>query len=81
MSDLDSPIYFEQVIHKTYIDVNERGTEAAASTVIDMRAGAAPPADKPFEMNVNRPFLFMIRDTQTGATLFLGAIENPQRTD
>lgn len=81
MSDLDSPIYFEQVIHKTYIDVNERGTEAAASTVIDMRAGSAPPIDKPFEMNVNRPFLFMIRDTQTGATLFLGAIENPQRTD
>lgn len=81
MSDLDSPIYFEQVIHKTYIDVNERGTEAAASTVIDMLAGAAPPADKPFEMNVNRPFLFMIRDTQSGVVLFLGAIENPQRTD
>lgn len=81
MSDLDSPIYFEQVIHKTYIDVNERGTEAAASTVIDMRAGSAPPVDMPFEMNVNRPFLFMIRDAQSGVTLFLGTIENPQRTD
>ncbi|MEK4004901.1 serpin family protein [Paenibacillus sp. FSL H3-0333] len=81
MSDLDSPIYFEQVIHKTYIDVNERGTEAAASTVIAMRAGSAPPVDPPFEMNVNRPFLFMIRDTQSGVVLFLGAIENPQRTD
>lgn len=32
-------------------------------------------------MNVNRPFLFMIRDTQSGVVLFLGAIENPQRTD
>lgn len=32
-------------------------------------------------MNVNRPFLFMIRDTQSGAVLFLGAIENPQCTD
>lgn len=78
MADLDSPIYVEQVIHKTYIDVNERGTEAAASTVVGLRAGSAPPVDAPFEMNVNRPFLFMIRDRQTGVVLFLGAIENPQ---
>ncbi|MEK3901456.1 serpin family protein [Paenibacillus sp. FSL R7-0179] len=81
MADLDDPIYFAQVIHRTYIDVNEQGTEAAASTLIQMDAGAAPPADKPFEMNVNRPFLYAIRDTQTGVVLFLGAIENPQRTD
>lgn len=81
MADLDRPVYFSQVIHKTFIDVNERGTEASASTVIDMRAGSAPPADTPFEMTVNRPFLFMIRDTQTGAVLFLGAIENPLGTE
>lgn len=81
MVDLDGPVYFDKVIHKTFIAVNERGTEAAASTVIDVRAGSAPPADQPFEMNVNRPFLFLIRDTQTGVMLFLGAIENPQRTD
>ncbi|QUL53746.1 serpin family protein [Paenibacillus tritici] len=81
MADIDSPIYFEQVIHKTYIDVNERGTEAAASTVIDMRAGSAPPMDKPFEMTVNRPFLFLIRDVQTKVVLFLGAVENPLETD
>lgn len=43
MADLDSPIFVEQVIHKTYIDVNERGTEAAASTVIGMLTGAAAP--------------------------------------
>lgn len=77
LADLDVPIYFSKVIHKTYIDVNEKGTEAAASTVIAMRAGSAPPADAPFEMTVNRPFLFMIRDVQTGVVLFLGAIENP----
>lgn len=81
MADMDSPVYFGQVIHKTYIDVNEKGTEAAASTVIDMRAGAAPPADIPFDMTVNRPFLFLIRDTQTGTVLFLGAIENPLGTE
>lgn len=80
LADLDVPIYFSKVIHKTYIDVNEKGTEAAASTVITMRAGSAPPADAPFEMTVNRPFLFMIRDVQTGVILFLGAIENPLMT-
>ncbi|WNS43639.1 serpin family protein [Paenibacillus sp. MMS20-IR301] len=80
LADLDSPIYFSKVIHKTYIDVNERGTEAAASTVIEMRAGSAPPAEAPFEMTVNRPFLFMIRDVQTRLVLFLGVIENPVST-
>jgi serpin B len=81
LADLDRPVYFDKVIHKTYIDVNERGTEAAASTVIQMRAGSAAPADTPFEMTVNRPFLFMIKDVQTQVVLFLGAIENPLDTD
>ncbi|AIQ60410.1 serpin family protein [Paenibacillus borealis] len=81
LADLGLPVYFSKVIHKTYIDVNERGTEAAASTVIEMLAGSAPPADTPFEMTVNRPFLFMIRDVQTRVVLFLGAIENPLNTD
>ncbi|WP_238653403.1 serpin family protein [Paenibacillus piscarius] len=81
MVDLDRPVYFDKVIHKTFIAVNERGTEAAAATVIDMRAGSAPPPDQPFEMTVNRPFLFLIRDAQTGVMLFLGAIENPLGTE
>lgn len=81
MADLDRPVYFDKVIHKTFIAVNEQGTEAAASTVIDMRAGSAPPPDQPFEMTVNRPFLFLIRDAQTGVMLFLGAIENPLGTE
>lgn len=81
LADLDRPVYFDKVIHKTYIDVNERGTEAAASTVIQMRAGSAAPAGTPFEMTVNRPFLFMIKDVQTQVVLFLGAIENPLDTD
>ncbi|WP_340025314.1 serpin family protein [Paenibacillus sp. FSL K6-1096] len=81
MVDLDQPVYFDKVLHKTFISVNEQGTEAAASTVIDVRAGSAPPADQPFEMTVNRPFLFLIRDAQTGVVLFLGAIENPLGTE
>lgn len=80
LADLNRPIYFSKVIHKTYIDVNERGTEAAASTVIQM-VGSAAPVDTPFEMTVNRPFLFIIKDVQTQVVLFLGAIENPLDTD
>lgn len=81
LADLDSPVYFDKVVHKTYIDINERGTEAAASTVIEMLAGAAAPAGTPFEMTVDRPFLYMIKDVQTQVILFLGAIENPLLTD
>ncbi|MNR55069.1 Serpin (serine protease inhibitor) [compost metagenome] len=56
--------------------MNESGTEAAASTLVGMDAGA-PPAEAPFEMTVNRPFIFIIEDIQTGVWLFMGAIENP----
>ena len=81
LADLDCPVYFSKVVHKTYIDVNEQGTEAAASTVIELRAGSATPVDTPFEMAVDRPFLFMIKDIQTQVVLFLGAIENPLLTE
>ncbi|MNC50816.1 Serpin (serine protease inhibitor) [compost metagenome] len=61
--------------------MNESGTEAAASTLVGMDAGAAPPAEAPFEMTVNRPFIFIIEDIQTGVWLFMGAIENPLITE
>lgn len=71
------PIYVEQIVHKTFIEVNERGTEAAASTLIGFRAGSAPSPVEPFQMNVNRPFYYVIEDNQTGVWLFLGIVENP----
>jgi serpin B len=60
------------VIHKTYVDVNERGTEAAAVT-IPMMCGAGPPK-LIVDFTVDRPFLFLIRDLPAAVTLFMGRV-------
>jgi len=67
------PLYIQKVKHKTYLEVDEEGTTAAAVTAIEMRAGSAMPAP-PFNFIVNRPFLIAIRDSQTGSILFIGSI-------
>ncbi len=69
--------YISKVLQKTYIDVNEEGTEAAAATSVEMEATAVMPEEVPFEMIVDRPFFFAIRDNQTGAILFMGSIVDP----
>jgi serpin B len=65
-----------EVIHKTFVDVNEKGTEAAAVTM-PMAAGSAPPK-KVVEFRVDRPFLFAIRDLPTKTTLFMGRVVDPR---
>ncbi len=61
------------------MDLNEEGTEAAAVTVIGVRAGIAMPAPPPpLEFRADHPFLFMIRDNSSGAILFMGRLVNPQ---
>jgi serine protease inhibitor len=65
----------DQVKHKTFVEVNEEGTEAAASTSVGIVATSVPPA--PFEMLIDRPFFCAIRDEKTGTILFLGSIVNP----
>jgi len=63
------------VIHQANIDVDEKGTEAAAATAVVMRATAAP--NGIVTLTVDRPFLFALRDTETRAVLFLGRIIDP----
>jgi serpin B len=64
-----------EVIHKSFVAVDEQGTEAAAVTAVMMLGSAGPV--KTIEFNVNRPFIFLIRDIQTGSILFLGRVLNP----
>lgn len=71
-------VYINDVKHKSYIDVNEEGTEAAAVTAVEMRTLSAPPPRKTFRFVADRPFLFAIQDDRTGLLLFLGAIADPQ---
>lgn len=70
------PVVISDVLHKAFIGVDENGTEAAAATAVLM-AGAAAPTEAPLEISVDRPFLFLIRDTQTGAILFMGRVMHP----
>lgn len=77
-SGIGDSLAISQVIHKTYVDVNEEGTEAAAVTGVGMVATAIRQVNQAFYMDVNKPFLFAIRDNQTGELLFIGVIENPQ---
>ena len=74
----DDVIKISGVIHKTYVDVNEEGTEAAAVTGIGMSSVTSIDSEtKTFYMEVNRPFFFVIRDNQTQEVLFMGTIQNP----
>lgn len=65
-----------KVVHKTFILVNEEGSEAAGATGISMDGGVALPPDQ-VVLNVDRPFLFLIRDRLTRAVLFLGHVVDP----
>jgi serpin B len=63
--------------HKAFIEVDEKGTEAAAATALGMRAGSAMPTDPPKQFRCDHPFAFAIRDTGTGAILFFGHVADP----
>lgn len=66
------------VVHKAFVEVNERGTEAAAATGITMGPMAAPPS-RPVVFRADHPFLFLIRHTESGALLFVGRVADPSR--
>jgi serpin B len=69
--------YISRVKHKTFAEVNEEGTEAAAVTSVEMRTTSAR-IQKTFEMVVDRPFFCAIRDNKTGTVLFVGSITDPR---
>ncbi len=77
ISDVD--LFISSVIHKTYIDVNETGTEAAAVTAIVFTSNSAGPiGPQKIYFNVNRPFLFAITENDTDAILFIGEVQDPK---
>ena len=73
----DRPAYISEVQHKTFMEVNEAGTEAAAATSVTVTTRAALP-QPPFQMTVDRPFFYAIQDETTGTILFTGAIGEPE---
>lgn len=69
-----SNLFIGRVLHKTYIRLDELGTEAAAATVVEMDAGAAEPVDMKIVI-LNRPFLYAIVEDETGLPVFVGVVE------
>ncbi len=76
MAPVPPNLFISAVTHKLFIEVNEKGTEAAAVTSVQV-AGASAPIDEPFKMTINRPYFFAIEDLQTGAWLFVGSVVEP----
>jgi len=78
MTNEKERVFINDVIHKTFMDVNEEGTEAAAVTAVEMCMTSARMDPQPvFEMTCNRPFFVALQDMQTKKLLFMGHINKP----
>ena len=76
----ENDLYISKVIHQSFVDVNEEGTEAAAATAVIMEerggiGGGSEP--QPVEFRADHPFIFLIEHRETGQILFMGKVENP----
>ncbi|MHB0924182.1 MAG: serpin family protein [Bellilinea sp.] len=69
-------LHITDVVHKAFVNVDEEGTEAAAATGVIMGLKSMPTGE-PIRVEVDHPFLFLIRDAETGAVLFMGRVVQP----
>ncbi len=69
----DPRLTVSEIKQKTFVEVNEEGTEAAAVTSVGIYAPSGPPS-----FYADRPFLYMIRERSTGVILFIGRMDDPQ---
>ena len=78
--DPEQKLYISKVIHKAFVEVSEKGTEAAAATAVVMPMPMSMPMLSPFTptFRADKPFMFAIRDKQTGTILFLGRVTDPR---
>ncbi|HZU37594.1 MAG TPA: serpin family protein, partial [Gemmataceae bacterium] len=76
--DGQKDLHISAILHKAFVDVNEEGTEAAAATGAVMTLAAVPVREN---FRADHPFVFLIRDNQSGSILFLGRVENPKKQE
>lgn len=76
--DPQGRLAISEVVHKAFVDVTEQGTEAAAATGIAVQLTSMPVHDEPVVFRADHPFVFLIRDTNTGVILFIGRLAKPQ---
>jgi serpin B len=71
-------LYISAALHKAFVEVNEKGTEAAAATALVMKATAMMPSE-PIVFNADHPFVFLLCDRGSGAILFMGRVTDPTK--
>ncbi len=74
--DGEHDLFVQSAVHKAFIEVSEEGTEAAAATGIAVGVTSVPA--EPLSITVDRPFIYVLRDTKTNAVLFLGRVVDPR---
>ena len=68
-------LFIKDVVHKAFVSVDEAGTEAAAATAVIVGVTSIPA--EPINVEIDRPFIFLIRDIETGTILFVGRVLDP----
>jgi serpin B len=77
MSDDPEGLFISSIVHRAFVEVNEKGTEAAAATAVLMAGGCARDPESPRVFRADHPFLFYIRDCRTRQIHFVGRVMNP----
>lgn len=72
-------VHAEEIIHKTYLDLNEEGTEAAAVTGLKITPKSIDRSTSNFNMQLDRPFVFCIANKESGAIIFMGIVTDPSK--
>jgi len=78
MYNVPGALFINEVLHKTFVKIDEEGTEAAAVTSVGISTTSSHGSSNIFYMKVDRPFIFLIREENSGCILFMGKIINPQ---
>ena len=74
----EGKLFLSAALHKAFIDVHEKGTEAAAATALAFSLTSAPIAKPKAVFRADHPFVFAIRENATGSVLFVGRVVSPQ---
>ena len=71
-------LFISRVIHQTFIDVQEEGTEAAAATIVEISLTSIGGGGNPIYFKADKPFLYLIKENSTGAIVFIGKVGKPE---
>ncbi len=71
-------LFISRVIHQTFIDVQEEGTEAAAATIVEIKYTSSNGGGSPIYFKADKPFLYLIKENSTGAIIFIGKVGKPE---